>query len=239
MPWEVTAECACELRPPKGGRPQSTPLTQIGVSVMEIILDSQIVEKLSSNGVLAYIAVKMAEGSEATTPALAGLVRCKTGNMLDGLKDLAVVSPELVAKAPNNKWRCGVVKAGDGVLQSIESYTERRKDFIDDLKKYWDWANPTVSFIMNGADGQAVNKFLREHKDWDQEMWRKALRNRCNSDVNHAQSLFAWVSRLAEYSASALDRYGKPMVNGGGKRGETITVREQNREAIARAVANA
>ena len=42
---------------------------------MEIILDSAIIEQLSSNGVMAYLAVKMADGTEATTAALAGLVQ--------------------------------------------------------------------------------------------------------------------------------------------------------------------
>ena len=114
----------CQLRPPEGSRPQSAPLPPLGDGkrIMEIILDSSIIEQLSSNGVLAYIAVKMADGTEATTAALAGLVRSKTGNMLDGLKDLAVAVPELVAKAPKNKWRCGVIKAGEGVvLQNLES----------------------------------------------------------------------------------------------------------------------
>jgi hypothetical protein len=134
------------------------------------------------------------------------------------------------------KWVLVGKVATGVVLQNMES--DRRKAFIDDLKKYWDWANPTVSFIMNGADEQAVNKFLREHKDWTQEKWRNALKNRCLSEVNHAQSLFAWVSRLAEYSATPLDRYGRPMMNGGGKHGEAASIRDRNREAVATAVAN-
>ena len=134
---------------------------------MEIKIDTSIIEKLSSNGVLAYIAVKMAEGTEATTAALAGLVRCKTGNMLDGLKDVAVAVPELVSKAPKNKWRCGVVKAGEGVvLQSLDS--ERYRVFVDDLKKYWDYLNPSLPFEMNGKDGLQIRKFLSDHRQWIQ-----------------------------------------------------------------------
>ena len=103
---------------------------------MELTIDTSIIEQLSSNGVLAYIAVKIADGTEATTAALAGLVRCKTGNMLDGIKEVSVAVPELVAKVPKStKWRCGVVKSGDGViLLNLDSATERRIAFIDDLK---------------------------------------------------------------------------------------------------------
>ena len=67
---------------------------------MEVTIDTSIVEGLSSNGVLAYVAAKIADGTEATTAALAGLVRCRTGVMLEGIKELAVAAPELVAKAP-------------------------------------------------------------------------------------------------------------------------------------------
>lgn len=206
---------------------------------MQISLETEAVEKLSFKGVLAYIAVVMADGTEASTASLAGLVRCQTAVMLEGLKELCVAAPERVAKA-GTKWRCGVVKVGDGeVVQNLESGSDRRVAFIDDLKKYYEWANPGSMFTMMAMDGMAVNRFLRLHKDWTQEMWRKALQNRGKSEVNHAQGLYAWVDKLAEYSTAPLDRYGKPMVNGGGKRGETITIREQNREAVARAVAHA
>ncbi len=206
---------------------------------MEITLDTTIIEKLSSKGVLAYIAVVMADGTEASTASLAGLVRCQTAVMLEGLKELCVQAPERVGKS-GTKWRCGVVKAGGGeILQNLDSQSERRKAFIDDLKKYFEWANPGLSFTMIAMDGVAINRFLRLHKDWTQDMWRKALNNRAKSEVNHAQGLLSWVDRLAEYSASPLDRYGKPMVNGGGRHGEAANVRERNREAVAIAVANA
>ena len=120
------------LRPPAGsGSPQLLPALRLGTErgFMEVTIDTSIIESLSSNGVLAYVAVKIAEGSEATTAALAGLVRCKTGNMRDGMKELTVAVPELVTRARNpktgkfnNHWCCGVVKAGDGVvLQNLDS----------------------------------------------------------------------------------------------------------------------
>src|ERR1700678_1529213 len=176
---------------------------------MQISLETEVVEKLSSKAVLAYVAVVMADGTEASTAALAGSVRCQTAVMLEGLKELCVTVPEREAKA-GGKWRCGVVKIGAGeVVQTLDSGTERRIAFIDDFKKYFEWANPGSMFTMMAMDGMAVNRFLRTHKDWTQEMWRKALNNRGKSEVNHAQGLYAWVDKLGDYSASPLDRYGK------------------------------
>jgi hypothetical protein len=195
---------------------------------VEITIDTSIIEGLSANGILAYIAAKMAEGSEATTAALAGLVRCKTGNMLDGLKDLAVAVPELVAKAPKNRWRCGVVKAGDGVLlQNLES--EKFRLFVDDLKKYWDYLNPTIPFEMGGKDGIQIRRFLSDHRQWVQTDWRTALQNRSKSvrmgNAPQSQPLWVWVGRLDEYSAGPLDRYGKPVEGGGNGK---AAIREQS-----------
>ena len=206
---------------------------------MEIILDSEIIDKLSANGVIAYLAVKMADGSVATTAALAGLVRCTTFSMLAGLKDLAVTVPELVAKAPKNKWRCGVVKAGNGVLlQNLES--ERYRVFVDDLKKYWDYLNPTLPFEMGGKDGIQIRRFLSDHRQWTQDDWRTALQNRKESvRLGHASRsapLWTWVGRLDEYSAGPLDRWNKPVEGGGNGK---AAIREQsNRQGNAEYVAS-
>lgn len=207
---------------------------------MGITLQTEIIERLSSKGVLAYVAVTLAEGSEATTAVLAALVRCQTAVMLEGLKELVLEAPELAGKAPKNKWRCGVVQVGAGeVVQNLESSMERRKSFIDDLKIYWDHRNPNFQFSMDAQDGLQIKRFLDSHPDWTQDMWRSALNNRGKSDVNHAQRLFSWVGKLSEYSASPLDRYGKPMLNGGGKHEEAATVRQRNREAVESAISNA
>jgi hypothetical protein len=193
---------------------------------MQISIDTELVEKLSSKAVLAYVAVSMSDGTEVSTAVLAARVGCQTAAMLEGLKELSVAAPERVAKS-GTKWRCGVVKVGEGeVVQSLSPEMERRIAFIDDLKKYYEFKNPGSLFTMIALDGVAVSKFLRLHKDWTQEMWRNALRNRGKSEVNHAQGLYAWIGKLAEYSASPLDRYGKPMVNGGSGGNGKAAIRE-------------
>jgi hypothetical protein len=208
---------------------------------MEITLKTEVVGKLSSKGVLAYIAVSLADGTEATTASLAGLVRCQTVVMLEGLKELAVEAAGLVAKAPRNKWRCGVVNAGSGVIVGVDS--ERYRAFVDDLKKYWDNLNPKLMFAMGGKDGAQIRGFLKDHPHWTQQDWRQALIYRKQSVVKYGTApasapLWTWVGRLDDYAAGPLDRFGKP-VEGGGKHGEADSIRERNREAVARAVANA
>jgi hypothetical protein len=200
-----------------------------GKGIMEVTIDTLIIEKLSSKGILAYIAVSLAEDTEATTAALAGLVRAQTGVMLEGLKELAVAAPEFIAKAPKNKWRCGVVKAGEGViLQSLES--ERYRVFVDDLKKYWDFLNPGLPFEMGGKDGVQIRRFLADHRQWTQEQCLIALRHRAISVVkfgaeSRTRPLWTWVGQLDNYAAGPLDRFNKPVEgNGNGK----AAIREQS-----------
>lgn len=206
---------------------------------MQITLDTEIIERLSSKGILAYVAITLGDGQELTTASLAASVHCDSSAMSNGINELILEYPAMVGKN-KRKWRCGVIKVGAGeVVQNLDPATERRIVFIDDLKKYWDWGNAPLGFTMNSLDGVAINRFLRLHKDWTQETWRAALRNRCKSQVNHAQAMYVWVEKLAEYAAAPLDRFGKPMMNGGGKHEEAATIRQSNREAVGRAVANA
>jgi len=203
-------------------------------------LQSEIIEKLTWRGLLAYVAVSLAGHAEASTAALAGLVKAQTPVVLEGLRELAEVAPTLCRKAPKNKWGCGEIKAGEGtVVQNLDCVDSRRKEFLDDVKRIYEWANKGLTFTMNSADGLAVKRFLRQYKDWDRPTWQQALRNRFLSEVSTSQPLCMWLVRLVEYIDTPLDRYGKPMENGGGKHGETATVRQRNREAVERAVANA
>jgi len=207
---------------------------------MEIILDSEIIDKLSANGVMAYIAVKRADGTEATTAALAGLVRCRTGVMLDGIKELSVAVPELVAKAPKNKWRCGVVKAGDGVLlQSLES--ERYREFVDLLKKYWDALNPNIPFSMGGREGMAIRRFLQDHHEWGMDELTLMVRHRFLSvrDYGHrtrSESFVGWIGKLGDYAAGPLDGYNRPVQ--GASNGKAAIREQSNRQGNAEYVAS-
>lgn len=208
---------------------------------MQIALEQEIIEKLSSKGVLAYVAVTLAVGAEVTTAVLAGFVRCQTAVMLEGLKEVAVAAPGLVVKAPKNKWRCGVIKAGAGEI--VSSSSERYREFVDDLKKYWDYLGLGLVFAMGGKDGIQIRRFLSEHPQWNRQDWRNALNNRRTSIVRYGnapatQPFWTWIGRLDEYAAGPLDRFGKPVENGG-KHVEAESTKQRNREAVERAIANA
>lgn len=205
-----------------------------------IELETELIDKLSAAGILAYMAVSLAGDAENTTAVLAGRVKARTNVMLEGLKELAVVAPELVSLVPKSRtWRCGVVKSGNGeVLQNSES-SERYRVFVDDIKKYWDYLNPSLDFSMNGKDGAQFMLFLKDHPKWTQTEWLTALRNRAISVIKfkHAsrtQPHWVWIGRLADYFDGPLNEYNKPV--GGGQIGKAIGVEDANREARAAAL---
>jgi hypothetical protein len=117
----------------------------------------------------------------------------------------------------------------------------RRQDFLDDLKKAFEWANEDLQFEMNAADGKAVVKWLKDNQSWNRADWRKALNHRYKSEgIVKTQKMYLWLPRLVEYREAPLDRYGKVMPNGvGGKIGQAIEVEQSNRSATEQAVAAA
>jgi hypothetical protein len=204
-----------------------------------IYLENEVIDKLSAAGILAYIAVSLADGTEATTAALAILVKSRSGVMREGLKELAVEYPEKVSSTgkKKQKWRCGVVQAGVAV-QNLDS--ERFRLFVDDIKKYWDFMNPALPFEMGGRDGAQIRAFLNDHRLWAQSDWRVALNHRRSSILKHGQAaasepVWSWIRRLDVYHAGPLDKFSKPIGVSNGKANDT---RDRNRAAVANAVAN-
>ena len=197
--------------------------------MQEVCLKRHILDKLSHHGIMAYLAVSMAGDVEATTAALAGLVRVQTGVMLSGLKELAVEAPMLVRKHKTKWWCCGYRPAFNEPVQNLES--DRYRAFIDDLKMYWEWVNKhTLPFSMGGKDGAAIRGFLRDHPNWESEHWRTALVNRGRSPVSKSAPLFTWVGKLSDYAAGPLNEYGRPQ-EGTGKHGQAISIEQANRDA--------
>lgn len=201
-----------------------------------IQLENELIDKLSNAGIIAYLAVSLADGSEATTAVLAGLVKARTNVMLDGLKELSVEAPEKVTLIPKTRtWRCGVIKSGDGVVVQNSESSERYRVFVDDLKKCWDFLNPQLDFSMNGKDGVQIRLFLKDHPRWTQQEWLTAFRHRAISiakykHASRTQPHWVWIGRLADYFEEPLNEYNRP-VSGGGKVGKAIGVEDANREA--------
>ena len=96
-----------------------------------------------------------------------------------------------------------------------------------------------VAGLTDALDG-LLARWLKQNKEWSREQWRMALRNRFLSEgIVKSQPIYLWLARLVEYVEAPLDRYGKVMVNGGGKVGEAITREQSNNAARQQAVAAA
>lgn len=193
-----------------------------------IKLHNDILEKLSHRGILAYVAVTLAGDATLTTATLAGSVKVGSAIMLEGLKELSVMTPEAVIQK-KNQWVCGL---GSGEEPVRNPDLDRFRALTEDLKKYWDFLNPELPFSMGGKDGVAIKQFLKDHMNWTQEMWRVALNNRKNSVVYFAhgsrtEAFFTWVRKLGDYFAGPQNSYNKP-VEGSGKHGKVISLEQQN-----------
>ena len=208
---------------------------------MKIIIDSELLEGLTYRGVLALVAVTALGDGLWTTAQLAQSVSCNSSLMLEGMQELHTAAPGLVAKQVKMKWPVGTGVANEFQLQILDSAASRRTDFLDDIKAIFEWGNKGLQFTMNASDGQAVQRWLKERKDWTREMWRAALRNRFLSEgIVKSQPIYLWLARLVEYVEAPLDRYGKVMPNGvGGRVGEAITREQSNSAARQAAVAAA
>jgi len=201
-----------------------------------ICLNPEILTKLTSRGVLAYVAVAIAGDNILSTASLAALVRTQTAVMLEGLKELSSEYPEKVRPVRRGRWECG---SGSGVgtpILGLESQL-RFRDLIEDLKKYWDYLNPTIAFSFSGADGHAVRAFLSDHPTWERKMWQTALNHRAGSvknfgNASRTQALVRWVRKLGDYAAGPLNQYGKP-VEGSGNAGKAIANELANSQAAA------
>lgn len=204
-----------------------------------ICLNPEILAKLSSKGILAYVAVSMAGDSELTTATLAALVRAQTAAMLEGLKELAAEAPEKVLQNKKERtWVCGSGGGGGGPIPipGIDAKL-RFHDLVDDLKKYWDFLNPGIAFSFGGADGMAVRSFLSDHPTWTQQMWRDALNFRMQSvrmygNASRTQGLVGWVRKLGDYAGGPLNEYGKP-VEASGNVGKAVAIEHANNQAVA------
>lgn len=202
-----------------------------------IQLNEQIIENLSSRGVLAYIAVSLAGSGIYSSATLALRVNSTTGAMRAGMEELAVHHPGVVQwRSEDKKWIVGF-DGGDNLVQALVEKDQRRANLVDDLKRYWDYLNPNLRFSFTAKDGSAVAYFLRNHAQWLREDWIRCLHNRCMSDINRSEPFYKWMSKLEEYAAGPLDRYMKPKETGG-KHGEAISRETANRLAAREAAAD-
>ena len=70
---------------------------------MEIKLETEVFEGLTYRGVLAYVAARFLGDGSWTTAQLAQTVSCNTSLMLEGMRELHAVAPEIVGKQSEKK----------------------------------------------------------------------------------------------------------------------------------------
>lgn len=194
-------------------------------------INKELVRRLSVRGILAYVAVAMAGDGEATTAALAGVIRAQPTVIREGLKELAVEAPALVRPGKRGKWMCGT---GQGTVHNLDLIT-RYRELVDDLQKYWMFLNPAIPFSLSGADGVAIRQVLQDHPQWTAAEWLTALRNRARSvslygHGSRTEDFARWVRRLGDYMAGPLNQFNKP-VEGSGNAGKTVALEQSNRAA--------
>lgn len=195
-----------------------------------IQISETIVENLSAKGVLAYVAVNVAGCGVYSTAALASAVHCSTAAMREGMQNLEDNHPEVVKWVKKEKkWFVGGMTNPVGAIQE---QSERRQQFIEDLKKYWDHLNPNLAFSFGQITGTQVGLFLRRNPRWERKDWRQALNNRTRSEgLVRTMPIASVVKSLEMYAAGPLDRYGKALEFGGAAHGKALGIEAANRAA--------
>jgi hypothetical protein len=82
--------------------------------------------------------------------------------------------------------------------------------FLEAISKYWKFKNPNDPFEFSRKDGRALKQFLVDHREITLEQFRACLNNRAKSEgIVHTQDVYRWISRIKEFLAGPLDRFGK------------------------------
>jgi uncharacterized protein YdaU (DUF1376 family) len=96
-----------------------------------------------------------------------------------------------------------------------ETKTALRKKRHDEFKaiiaEYWDSKNKGVQMPWDGREGKHLEMFLRAAPDITAEQFRRFLRNRFKSEVNHGERASQWIAWVTNYAQGPMDRFGKPM----------------------------
>ncbi len=91
----------------------------------------------------------------------------------------------------------------------------RHSPFRESLEKYWAKKNPSGPPMPWGpAEAKQMAMMLSANPAMTLEEFRELLRNRAKSDVAHGDPVRAWIGSITKFT-QPLDRYGKPVQNGG------------------------
>jgi hypothetical protein len=87
----------------------------------------------------------------------------------------------------------------------------RHAEFKTAISAYWKSKNPDDEMPWGPAEGKALRSWLSESPNTTLDQFKKYLRHRYKSDVNHLERPSIWIRNITSFAAGPLDRYGKPM----------------------------
>jgi uncharacterized protein YdaU (DUF1376 family) len=86
----------------------------------------------------------------------------------------------------------------------------RHTPFKKEVFEFWGAQNPGgPECPWNGSDAKALHELLKAMPNLEIEQFRRALRNRANSDTNPADFPREWLRVVMKFAAGPLDRFGK------------------------------
>jgi hypothetical protein len=118
----------------------------------------------------------------------------------------------------------------DGAKKPKREVDPRFAKFKELLAEYWKFKNPSVPDMPWGAaDATNLSRMLKENPSLTEAQFRKCLRNRTKSDVNHGDPIRTWVLSITKYAEGPVDRFNQPGGDSNASRGE-LEARRQARE---------
>ena len=109
------------------------------------------------------------------------------------------------------KHRDKHLKTNTSSRKSQKAADPRFQEFVEDLKAYWEKANPGLGFEFGSKDGAAMKGLLKAKPSLNRATFQICLSHRWHSDdVTHCDDFFTWLPRVLKYANGPLDKYSKP-----------------------------
>jgi hypothetical protein len=112
---------------------------------------------------------------------------------------------------PSRAKNARAAKPPKDSLTKTDLAKQRHAEFKAIIAEYWDSKNKGVQMPWDGREGKHLEMFLRAAPDITAEQFRRFLRSRFKSEVNHSERASQWIDWVTSYAAGPIDRFGKPM----------------------------
>lgn len=92
----------------------------------------------------------------------------------------------------------------------------RHTEFKVAIFEYWK-SNNEVDCPWQGPEGMQLEMWLQSSPTVTVTQFKKMLRNRYRSEVNHSDRPSVWLKDITKFANHPIDRFGQPLVAGGNK----------------------